>query len=191
MKHIHIFVEEPSIKKVLDNIVPKVLPENTFFSVYPHQGKQDLERALNTTLPSISKIPGARIIISRDQDSSDCIELKNILKNIINGRVSCQYKIRIVCKELESWFLGDLMALERAFPRFKAESIAGKAEIRDVDSIVNPSTYILKVIPEYSKTEYLPKVENAERISQFMVLDGNQSKSYNQMIEAVKYLARI
>ena len=58
MTFLHIFTEEPSLKIVLETILPKILPENVYFQIYSHQGKQDLERALTLTLPTISKIPG-------------------------------------------------------------------------------------------------------------------------------------
>lgn len=191
MKYIHIFVEEPSIKRVLDVIVPDILPENTFFRVYPHQGKQDLEKALISTIPNISKTPGSRIIVSRDQDSGDCRIIKSNINEILNGKISCPYKIRIVCKELESWFLGDLNAIEKAYDRFKSETISMKAEMRNVDLINKPSDFLLKYIPEYNKSEYLPKLENADRIAPFLVLESNKSKSFNHMIEAIKFLSGI
>lgn len=189
MKCIHVFVEEASIKRVLDVLMPKILPEGVTFRTYPHQGKQDLEKAIRSTMPSISKIPGSRIIISRDQDSGECTVVKSNIEKQVQGKVGCPYKIRIVCQELESWFLGDLQALSKAFPRFNPDAIAGKAAMRFVDGIANPSQYLLKVIPEYASTEHLPKIENAERIAPFMDINENKSISFLQMVNAIKYLA--
>jgi hypothetical protein len=191
MKVIHIFVEEPSIKQVLDEVIPKVLPENVYFTVYPHQGKQDLEKAIRSTIPTISKTEGARIIICRDQDSALCREVKQKIIELVNGNIFCHFKVRIVCKELESWFLGDLDAVSNAYPRFNPDSISGKAKLRNVDEIVNPAQYLLKSIPELVHKEHLPKIENARKIAPFLTIEGNYSKSFIQMIEAVKYLASI
>ncbi|MCK6610429.1 MAG: DUF4276 family protein [Bacteroidia bacterium] len=136
-------------------------------------------------------IPGSRIIISRDQDSADCKEIKNRLEQIAQGRLSCPFKIRIVCRELESWFLGDLSALAKTYPRFKPESISHKSELRFVDEIFKPSTLLLKVIPEYAQFAFLPKIENAEKIAPNLDLNRNTSSSFIQMIQAIKYLAEI
>jgi len=188
MKWLHVYTEEPSAKIIFDTLLPKILPTDVFFSVYSHQGKQDLEKALRKTLPSISKIPGSRILITRDQDSGDCKDVKKKLDDIILGNCSCPYKIRIVCTELESWFLGDLAAIENAYPRFRAGVYSTKADLRNVDSIVTPNNYLLKAIPEYSGKETLPKLETAENISKFMSLEFNKSTSFNFTISAIYQL---
>lgn len=190
MISLHIFTEEPSLKFVLETILPQILPENVFFHIYSHQEKQDLERALRTTLPSISKIPGARIIVTRDQDSSDCRELKQNLIEIIGLNCQCDFLVRIVCRELESWYLGDMQAIKSAYPRFNIDQHKNKAEFRNVDKLQSPNRELLKIIPEYSNRDYLPKLETAEYISPFLNLKENKSESFNQMINAILRLTK-
>lgn len=182
---LHIFTEEPSLKLVLETILPNMLPENVFFQIYSHQGKQDLERALRTTLPSISKIPGSKILVTRDQDSSDCKDLKQYLSEIIGLNCHCDFLIRIVCRELEAWYLGDMSAIQQAYPRFNANLFKSKAEFRNVDKLQSPNHELLKIIPEYSNRDYLPKLEAAEYISPFLDLKNNKSESFNQTISAI------
>jgi hypothetical protein len=188
MTVIHIFTEEPSAKKVFDHILPKLLPENTSFRVYPHQGKQDLEKALRDSVPSISKMPGSKILITRDQDNDDCVLVKKTIKERIDFNCNCDYKIRIVCRELESWFLGDLKAIKKAYPRFSPEHYQHKADIRNVDNIVSPNKYLLKIIPEFKSQTTLPKLEVADSIAPHLGIESNQSKSFNQMVNAIKEL---
>lgn len=188
MTFLHVFTEEESAKILFDAILPKLLPEGVFFNVYKHQGKQDLERSLRTTLPSISKIPGSRILITRDQDSADCKDIKNRINEIAFEYCQCPYLIRIVCHELESWFLGDLNAIKSVFPRFNQEAYRNKAELRIVDRVVSPNEYLLKIIPEYSGRAYLPKLETAEKISPYLDLDKNNSTSFNNSISGIKRL---
>jgi hypothetical protein len=185
---LHIFTEEPSAKNVFEAILPKLLPQNVSFRIYPHQGKQDLERALRKSLPHISKIPGSKILVTRDQDSTDCIELKNKLDEIIKENCYCDYFIRIVCKELEAWFLGDLNAVHCAYPRLKPEQYQSKADFKNVDKITNPNKYLLRIIPEYSNRDILPKLEASERIAQFLNLDNNRSLSFRHTLRAIKKL---
>ena len=165
---LHIFTEEVSAKNVFDAILPKILSESVSYRIYPHQGKQDLENALRTSLPSISKIPGSKVLITRDQDSADCRIVKNDIQRILDDNCHCDYSIRIVCKELESWFLGDSEAIKKAFPRFKPEQYRSKRNIRNVDKITNPSKYLLKIIPDYTNNKKLPKLAVSENIAGFL-----------------------
>lgn len=182
---LHIFTEEPSLKIVLETILPKILPQNVYFQIYSHQGKQDLERALRTTLPSISKIPGSKILVTRDQDSADCKDLKQHLTETIGLNCQCDFLIRIICRELEAWYLGDMQAIQKAYPRFNAEQYKNKAEFRNVDKLQSANKELLKLIPEYSNRDYLPKLETAEYISPFLDLNNNKSESFNYTIAAI------
>jgi hypothetical protein len=173
---------------VLEKLLPLLLQGNTSFKIYPHQGKQDLEKAIRKTIPTISKIPGSRIIITRDLDSSSCLKIKTDLDEIAKVNCYCPYKIRIVCRELESWFLGDLDAVENAFQRFKSLNYKGKAELRNVDAIIQPSEYLLRILPEYSGVKYLPKLEVAEKVSRKMEIDRNRSTSFHHFIQSVREL---
>lgn len=188
---LHIFTEESSLKTVLEILVPKIIPPEMYFRIYPHQGKQDLERALRTTIPSISKIPGSRIIITRDQDNEDCKILKKNLEGVISNKIFCDYKIRIVCRELESWFLGDLLAVENAFNRFKHDQHINRSDLRDTDNIFKPSETLRQIIPEYSNLDNLPKLETAQKIGIHLNIDKNTSKSFNQMIMAIRTLTKL
>lgn len=190
MISLHVFTEEPSAKNVFNKLLPKILPENVSFRIYDHQGKQDLEKALRTTIPSISKIPGARILITRDQDSGDCKEIKSQLNEIVKNTCSSPYLIRIVCRELESWFLGDLIAVQNAYPRLRQEQYVNKSEFRNVDGISNANLALLRIIPEYSDRGTLPKLETSENIAQYLSLEGNTSTSFNQTIDGIRQLIR-
>ena len=39
------FLEEESMKELLDGILPKILPDNITFKTIPHEGKYDLEKS--------------------------------------------------------------------------------------------------------------------------------------------------
>lgn len=188
MKVLHVFTEEPSAKNIFDKLLPKILPEGVNFRVYPHQGKKDLENALKKSLPSISRIPGSKILITHDQDSSKCKDIKDHLNKIINGNCLCDYRIRIVCKELESWFLGDLEAVSKAYPRFKPEQYRAKSELKNVDEITNPNLFLLRIIPEYTGRVTLPKLETSDSIAPFLDPGSNKSISFKNTISAIKLL---
>lgn len=178
------FVEEPSIVPLIDKVLNEIAPDIRY-RIYTHQGKQDLEKALPKTIPSVSQVPNARIIVIRDQDSSDCIELKSDLERLINHNCHCPYLIRIACKELESWFLGDLQAIKKAFPRFKPESYINKSLFRDVDRIVNPSDKLFDIISASTGEIVVSKRILSSRISPYLDIERNRSNSFNQFKNAV------
>ncbi len=71
-KFLHVYAEELSMKYLLDALLPKVLPEDIKFRVYPHQGKQDLENGLRKTVKTYSKEEGNLLMVTQDKDSADC-----------------------------------------------------------------------------------------------------------------------
>jgi len=184
---LHIFTEESSFKEFAHRLFSGWMPDADV-RIYPHQGKQDLERALRTTLPAISKKPGARILVTRDQDSDDCHRLKEELQALIVGQCSCAYKIRIVCRELECWMLGDLDAIAKAYPRFKPEQFQHKADFRKVDSIVDAPDRLLQMIPDFKQNKSLSKIAFAKNVAPHMNMDVNTSVSFKHFIAAVRQL---
>jgi len=72
------FLEEPSAKEMLQAVLPKFLPPeiHTFFFIF--EGKQDLEKQLVKKMSGWQK-PDSFFLVLRDQDSGDCIQIKNQL----------------------------------------------------------------------------------------------------------------
>jgi hypothetical protein len=184
---LHIFTEEASFEKFSRRLFARLIPD-VDVRIYPHQGKQDLERALRTTLPTISKMQGARILITRDQDSDNCRTLKKRLLELIADQCSCAYKIRIVCRELECWMLGDMDAIAKAYPRFKPEQYRHKADFREVDAIADAPDRLLRMIPELKQSRSLPKIAFANNVAPYMDTEVNTSVSFNHFITAVRLL---
>lgn len=189
MKGFYFLVEEPSIKPVIECVVTNLLnlSAEDWFEIKIHQGKQDLKKALRDVIPTLSKIPNVRIMILHDQDNSDCNELKDELLQELSNKCNCPFKVRIVCRELESWFLGDMKALAKAYPGFNAENYENKAKFRSVDKIKNPSKELLSIISEYSGLLNLPKVKNAETVAPYLSLENN-SISFKHFIDGIREL---
>ena len=184
---LHVFTEEASFKEFSLHLFARLIPD-VDVRIYSHQGKQDLEKALQTTLPTISKIPDARILVTRDQDSDDCRDLKQRLLDIIAGKCFCVCKIRIVCRELECWMLGDLKAIAKAYPRFKPEKYQYKADFKEVDMIADAPERLLRIIPELKQNKRLPKMAFANQVAPYMNVDTNKSVSFGHFITAIRQL---
>jgi len=189
MRTLYVLTEEPSIKNIFEVILPKIVPQSVDFHILVHQGKNDLEKALSDKIASLSRVEGAKILITMDQDANDCQQLKQKLSDIIGENCNCDYKIRIICRELESWLLGDLLAIEKAFPKFKSMSVAKKTQMRHVDKIKGkPSDFLLRIIPEFKDRKKLPKLEFSKKIAPFLDITNNCSPSFNHTINAIRQL---
>ena len=188
MKTIHIYTEELSMRNVLDIIMPKILPEDVKFRIYPHQGKQDLEIGLRKTIPKISKQQGATILVTRDKDSADCKLVKKKLVEILKEFSNSPFLVRIVCTELECWFLGDLEAIQKVYKRFKPEHFKGTKEFRNIDSIQNAPAKLLEIIPEFTNRKKFPKLAFSESIAPHLNTESNNSISFQHFITGVRKL---
>ncbi len=187
---LYIFTEESSAQKCLESFLPKIFLDQKKFKIFAHGGRENLKQALRKTLPRISQIENAKILITIDQDKNDCKKLKQDLQKIFHEKCHCPYKIRIVCKELESWFLGDFNAISLAYPKFKSEKYRHKTDIRYVDKIDQPSKKLLKMITEIDGRKFLSKGEMSEKISPHLNINQNTSPSFNQTIQAIKFLSQ-
>jgi len=186
LKIIEILVEEPSIKNVLYNLLPSLLTndykldENCFVRV--HSGKTDLLKSIPRKLKAYSKISDEyKVLILVDRDSEDCKELKQKIESSIPADIVCNIVIRIVSRELEGWFVGDLAAVEKAYPSTKASKYKSKSSFRDPDE-AHAVQELKKIIPGFSKGEA------SHKISMYMNLESNRNKSFNQFIKGLEKL---
>ena len=174
-----IFSEEESMKEALNILLPKIGIED--FKVIPHQGVRDLERSLARKLRAWND-PAARFLVLRDNDKGDCIARKARLAEVVaSAGKTDQTKIRIVCQELEAWFIGDIAAL-RAAGIFTAIN-APKAIIGDPDDIDQPIRHLKKMQATYQKTG------GARAIAEHMEPECNRSESFQQTMRAAKQLS--
>lgn len=183
---IFFLLEEQSMKIVLKNLLGKIIADQDYLLI-SHNGMMDLQRAIPKIVPTLSKKFNARIVIVHDQDNHDCIQLKNKLL-LLTQNAYCPILIRIACKELESWFLGDMKAIEKAFPKFKSDKYINKQKFRHIDSIHKPSMIIKDLIPELNNYEIIPKRKLAESISVHMNINQNNSVSFNHFVNGIKKL---
>lgn len=146
MSKIVFLLEEPSMKELLDVLLPGLLPTGVSFMTIPHEGKQDLSRSIPRKLRGWRE-PGVRFIIVRDQDGADCYVLKENLLKLCREAGRDDALVRIVCNELESWFLGDLPAVADAYDKPSIARLQGKRKFRNPDSITNAAEELKKLVP--------------------------------------------
>lgn len=184
MIRLEFLLEEPSMENVLKNILPSILPGdyqyNLNYFLRPHQGKSDLQKSIPNKMKRFSHFhEPVMFIILHDQDSNDCVQLKKELMELCQNHGQCPFFIRIVCRELESWNLGDMDAIEAAFPSFKAHKYKNKAKYRNPD-LLNASDEMSKLLPRFQK------LDASKKISQHLNLEKNTSTSFNNFMSGLK-----
>jgi hypothetical protein len=180
MKKLIFLLEEQSMKETLENILPLIVPKDITFLCVPHEGKADLQKSIPRKLLRWRE-SNVQFIIVHDQDSAECRELKKILISLVPDEKRTDTLIRIVCTELESWFLGDLQAVEKAF-NINLKNQKNKALFRDPDNIQNAKQELKKLAPIYKQ------VSGSQNISKYMDVANNKSCSFNVFISGVKRL---
>lgn len=182
---VEILVEEPSMEHFLRELLPVVLPDGYLLDqncfIRPHEGKSHLRKSIPRkakTYPHWS-IP-VKLIIIHDQDSSDCKRLKYDIEKLVREvNETCPLLIRIACRELENWYLGDLNAVEKVYPESKASMQSRKAKFRNPDFLVG-SDEMKKLTGTFTKSFA------SKEIPKHLALDENKSPSFNHLIKGIK-----
>ncbi|MES2469508.1 MAG: DUF4276 family protein [Verrucomicrobiota bacterium] len=185
MIRIVFLVEEPSMVELLRGVLPKVFPhwlENQHWLAVPHQGKSDLEASVPRKLRAWH-MPGDCFVIMRDNDGGDGRAHKARLLSLAAAKPADQVMVRIVCQELESWFLGDLAAVAEACPTAARNLKASHRKYPHPDRMTNASEELRRL------TEMPGKVGRAKMISACLTVDVNLSHSFNIFISGLKRLA--
>lgn len=172
--------EEPSMARFLNKFLHRILSYKISPIIIPHQGKGDLKKSIPIKLGNWQT--PAKFIILIDKDSNDCKKLKSELQKLCTNAGRPDTIIRIVCTELESWYLGDLESLEKAFNVKKLRKQQNTKKFRDPDNLGNPYEELKKIVPSYQK------ISGSEKIAQHINLnpDFNTSKSFNVFVKTIK-----
>ena len=125
--------------------------------------------------------PNTRFIVLRDQDSGDCRVIREgLLARCREAGRERESMVRIACRELEAWFVGDWASVAKAFENPKLSKLKQKAIYRDEpDSLSNPVSELRKHIPHYQKRD------GARRIGPYLRKESNASRSFQVFVDAV------
>ena len=72
MNQLVFFLEEPSAREMLKNLLPRILPDKVTVRYVVFEGKQDLENQLGRKLRGWC-VPDTRFVVMRDKDQADCL----------------------------------------------------------------------------------------------------------------------
>jgi Domain of unknown function (DUF4276) len=174
--------EEESMGRTLRAVLPKQFPdflETEHWLILNHQGKSDLELSYPRKMREWRE-PGVQFIVVRDNDGADCGDLKTRLVSKVPLGAP-KYLVRIVCQELEGWFLGDLEAVAAAYPAAARHNSFKSLSNRDPDKLTNASDLIKGLTGTGAKTvragEIAKQMEPARnRSTSFKVFMGGVAK---------------
>lgn len=182
MTHLVLLLEEPSAKDLLQGLLPRLVPEGTSITYLVFEGKQDLEAQLTRKLRGW-RIKDSAFVVLRDQDAGDCRAVKARLISRVqhSGKTAL---VRVACRELESWIVGDWHAVAKAFDKPQLAAQALKETFRDPDQLVHPVESLRSFLPEYQKRD------GARRVGPLLDPTRNRSKSFRVFCAGVSALMK-
>jgi hypothetical protein len=184
MKELVFLLEEESAKAMLLGLLPRVLSPQVHPRLMVFEGKQDLEKQIVKRLRGYVN-PHARFIVLRDQDSApDCKIIKAKLRRLCAqaGRQTVSL-VRIACRELESFYLADLRAVEIALNLTGLVRHQHSARFRATDNVENPSRELVRL----TEGKY-QKVSGSRQIGPHLDAVNVRSASFRNLVAGVRRL---
>jgi hypothetical protein len=196
--HLVFLVEEYSMEAFLRGLLPRVLPEDRTFEIFPFQGKADMKAKLPARLRAYARwLPQDwRILDVVDCDNEDCHILKQELESIASsaglrtrssvGPSRWQLANSIAVEELEAWYFGEWQAVCAAFPKVSPNAIHQGRYYRS-NAIAGGTWEALERVLQrfgYFKSG-LRKAEAARAISAHINAGASKSASFQRFHEAI------
>lgn len=182
MKTLVFFLEEPSAQEMLEGLLPRILPTETQRRYIVFRGKQDMEKNLTKRLRGW-QMPESVFVVLRDQDSGDCHAVKEKLEILCNAAGHGDVLIRVACHELESFYLGDLSAVERGLSIIGLAARQNSRKFRTPDTLGNPTEELGKL----TNRKY-QKIAGSRNIAPHLSLESNKSHSYHVLLSGIRRL---
>jgi Domain of unknown function (DUF4276) len=184
---IEILTEEKSMELFLMGLLPRLLPEGYQLGVNcfirTHDGKSHLQKSIPLKMKAFQQFPTpVKVLIVHDQDSNDCLILKSKLLSLaVQGSQQIPVVVRIACRELENWYLGDFESLGQLYTEVKAGKYAQKSKYRNPDSVFGAQE--LKAL-----SRNFSKSEAARALGTTICIESNRSPSFRQLVSGLHKL---
>lgn len=184
MRELVFLLEEESARAMLEGVLTRMLPTELPVRYIVFEGKQDLERQLSRRVRGYRN-PQARFIVLRDQDNHpDCTAIKARLMTLCRDGGCNGALVRIACRELESFYLADLRAVERGLLIEGLAKQQQKQKYRNPDRLVSPS----RELRNLTKGLY-QKVGGSRVIGPHLDLSNTRSMSFKNLVMGIMRLA--
>lgn len=179
-------LEEASAKAMLQGVLPRLLPDDIAVQYIVFEGKQDMHKQLIKRLRFWQK-PDSRFVVMRDQDSGDCEVIRQQLQDLCREAGREDTLVRVACRELESFYLGDLQAVEAGLALKGLARQQVNRKFRDPDALVNAAEELSKLTGKRYQ-----KLGGSRSIGPHLNLDddGNTSRSFKALFEGVRKVSK-
>jgi hypothetical protein len=182
MKEVVFFLEELSAQVMLEGFLPNIISDSIRLRFIVFEGKQDLERQMVKRMRGY-RVPDARFVVLRDKDFEDCRQVKKrLVEKCAEGRRPGSL-VRVACHELESWYLGDLAAVEAGLGVTGLARQQHKTPYDKPDDLAAPAKKLQSIAPVYQK------VGGSRAIGPHLNPDGNRSQSFGVFVAGMRKLA--
>jgi len=187
MRELVFLLEERSAQAMLESLLGRFLSNEIACRFIVFEGKQDLEKQLVRKIRAYQN-DCARFIILRDQDSHpDCQTLKKqLLDRCAESSKSDKCLVRIACRELETFYLADLLAVEQALHLKGLANLQRRRKFSHPDDLGSPS----RELKTLSKNTY-EKVSGSRQIGQYLDVDNARSRSFHNLICAIRRMEAV
>lgn len=211
--HFEILVEDQSGKVALDILVRKIIGDNHTCDVKSYKGVGRIPVKMNSTVDASKRILLANlprllagygkswqgypavVIVVCDLDDKCLKSFRDELINLLNGcNPRPETRFCIAIEESEAWFLGDIPAIKKAYPKAKdtvlnayvSDSTCGTWE-RLADAVYRGGSQHLSSLGGH--VVGAEKSAWAKNITPHMDLDNNTSPSFNYFLRKLRKLA--
>lgn len=175
-------LEEPSMKDFLTSLFQRLSINPDSYKLISYEGKSDLKKGIPIKLKSW-KIPNSQFFILMDNDNKpNCKAEKQILFELCQQAKHPDTVIRLVCQELETWYLGDLDKISLFYNQPLTRNIlkkASKGKVQ-VDELQKPSNELEEQFPCFNKSAL------ARYMGANITLVGNTSVSFGYFLQALR-----
>jgi hypothetical protein len=180
MKTLVFCLEEPSAQEMLKGLLPRILPPEITTRYIVFQGKQDMERQLVRRL-RLWQAPDTLFVVMRDQDAADCKAVKEKLVALCRKAGKGNALVRVACRELESFYLGDLRAVEKGLAMSGLAARQNSRKFREPDRLATPAQELNRLTGNGYQ-----KIAGSRTIAPHLRLEGNRSHSFSVLVEGIK-----
>lgn len=181
MSEIVFLLEELSARVLLEGFLPKLIPNTIRCRFIVFEGKQDLEKQLVKRIRGY-RVPNARFVVLRDKDSEDCRLVKGRLTKKCAEARQPDALVRVACHELESWYLGDLSAVEAGLGVTGLARHQHKVPFVRPDELAAPARKLRSIAPSYQK------VGGSRSIGPHLDPAENRSHSFRVFVAGIRKL---
>lgn len=183
MRELVFFLEERSAAAMLEGLLPKLIPDDVIPRYVTFEGKQDLERQLVRRLRGYRN-PNALFVVMRDQDAQqDCGVIKKRLERLCSQAGRSGVLFRIACRELESFYLADLQAVQQGLGLSGIAAEQAKPKLRDPDRINSAKEELRKL----TNQRHQP-VEGSRAIGRYLDPENGRSRSFRNLVAGIRRL---